>query len=239
MTVSKPDWIVKPTPNVWIGTRLPPMAYVCHIAVGTLEAVDNTFAAPGGPSNPNPASANFCVGKNGEVHCYVDPSGPNSPWANGIVNKPDAAVQALLQAEGGVNPNWWTISCEHEGMPGDLLTPAQLDASAHLAAWCLETFNIPNLDTRLLGHYEIDSVNRPGCPGWNHAQWVTWEAAVSAYLVGPPTPQPPPDCSALEAQLAQIQQDELSGRNRIDTAVAGLVVISAELSAAKANITHL
>ncbi len=208
MTVLKPAWTYIGTGgvNIWAGRRQQPIAIVCHIMAGTLAACDSWFSNPAAQ-----ASANFGVGKDGTIHCYVDPQGRDAPYANGVLAKPDAAVQALLAQTGGTNPNYWSVSLEHEGQSGDTVPTAQLDASAHLAAWLIETFGIANDEAHLLGHYEFDAVNRSGCPGWSTVQWQEWEAAVNDYLGATPVPTPAPGPDVRDA-ITRIHraEDELA-----------------------------
>lgn len=187
MTVQKPPvtYIGTNGQNIWTGKGLPKVAIVCHIMEGTLAGCDSWFSNPAAQ-----ASSNYGIGKDGTIHCYVDPESKDAPFANGLVNKPDAAFLTLAKAY-PENPNYWTISIEHEGNSGDPMPPAQLAASAALAAWLCDRFGIPADDAHLLGHYEIDSVTRAGCPGWNHATWLTWEAAVLNALTPQPQPTPP------------------------------------------------
>lgn|GEM_PF-2043324 len=100
----------------------------------------------------------FGVGKNGEIHQYVDLSCP--AWANGGVNKPD---WPLLQD--GVNPNYYTVSIEHEGNSGDAMPEAQYQATLALHRWLIESLGIPVTRDNIIGHYRIDSVNKSNCPG--------------------------------------------------------------------------
>lgn len=189
--------------NQWIGAGRPKIAIVNHIAQGSLAACDSWFRNPAAQ-----ASANYIVALDGAIHQYVDPEGPNAPYANGLLNHPDTTVQALVAQENGANPNYWSVSIEHEGMSGQAMPAAQLAASAQLTAWLLERFNIPNDESHLLGHYEFDSVTRAGCPGWSRAEWIAYEAAVNA-AVGTPTPGPDPrdaEIDTLRAALAAIQQ---------------------------------
>ena len=167
-----------------------------HIAQGSLAGVDAWFSDPSAQ-----ASANYCVGQNGEIHCYVDPHGSDAPFANGLVQAPDATVQRLLQTSGGGNLNFVTVSIEHAGFSGSptQLTPAQLHASAWLTAWLQQTFHIPNDEDHLIGHYEIDSVTRQHCPGLDRAGWLAYEEAVAAFSVEPAPPADPRIAAAIAA----------------------------------------
>lgn len=109
-------------------------------------------------------SAHFGVGKNGEIHQYVDIN--NVAWGNGVVNKPS---WPLLIAN--VNPNYYTVSIEHEGQSGDQFTEAQYQATLALHRWLIDTFALQVNENAIIGHYRIDGVNKAQCPGpgfpWN------------------------------------------------------------------------
>lgn len=212
MPVTKPAWTFVGTGgvNIWVGRRLQPIAIVAHIMEGTLAGCDSWFSNPAAQ-----ASANFGVGKNGTIHCYVDPDGKDAPYANGNLAGPDAAVQALVTQMHGTNPNYWSLSIEHEGHSGEALTTAQLDASGHLAAWLCQHFGIPADENHLLGHYEFDSVTRAGCPGWDRNGWLAWEGAISHYLGGVPAPVPTPPGPGPQPDIA-------SARSRIQSAMVDL-----------------
>ena len=143
------------------GKKYEPIAIVFHIMQGTLAGTAAHF------NNPNvQASTHFGIGKNGEIHQYV--AMKDGAWGNGVVNKP---TWPLLSQFPGVNPNLFTISIELEGMH-DLgngkfhqFTDAQYDSSIKLVAVLHRMYNIPIDRLHIIGHCEIDSVNRPYCPG--------------------------------------------------------------------------
>jgi len=128
-------------------------AIVNHIMQGTLAGTDAWFANPA-----SKVSSHFGVGKNGEIHQYVDLKYP--AWANGGVNKP---TWPLLISR--VNPNYYTVSIEHEGYSGDVMSEAQYQATLSLHQWLIETLGIPVTRDNIIGHYRIDSVNKSNCPG--------------------------------------------------------------------------
>lgn len=149
----------KPT-IIWIGSPnfSSPMGYkviaiVNHIMSGTLTGTDSWFANPA-----SKASSHFGVGKKGEIHQYVNLDNP--AWANGVVNYPN---WPLLQ--NGVNPNYYTVSIEHEGESGDVMPEAQYQATLALHRWLIGTLGIPVTRDSIIGHYRIDSVNKSRCPG--------------------------------------------------------------------------
>ena len=128
------------------------IAIVNHIMQGTLIGTDSWFKNPA-----SQASSHFGVGKNGEIHQYV--SLDNPAWANGAVNKPDWPLLT------GINPNYYTVSIEHEGYTGDVMTEAQYQATLSLNRWLVDLLRIPVTRDNIIGHYRIDSVKKSRCPG--------------------------------------------------------------------------
>ncbi len=109
------------------------------------------------------ASAHYLVTRTGRIIQMVDDR--NASWHAGIVNKPSWSLYR------GENPNRYTIGIEHEGygaQGGDgTLTEEQYQATLWLHRQLIEKHNIPIDNDHIIGHYRIDSVNRPGCPGPN------------------------------------------------------------------------
>jgi len=150
MTKPNITWIGSPNHSQPKGYKF--IAIVDHIMSGTLLGTDSWFLNPA-----SQVSSHFGVGKNGEIHQYVELQYP--AWANGIVNNPDWSLYS------GVNPNYYTISIEHEGNSGEVFTEAQYQATLSLHRWIIEELGIEvNRDT-IIGHYRIDSVNKANCPG--------------------------------------------------------------------------
>jgi N-acetyl-anhydromuramyl-L-alanine amidase AmpD len=115
----------------------------------------------------------------------------DSAWGNGI---PDHPRWAVIAERGTTNPNHYTVSIEHakhSADNSDPLTPAQLTASVALVRWLLD--ELPRLELAgdrlvaacaagalsdiVVGHCQIDSVNRAHCPG-------TWDWGAYYRLVG-------------------------------------------------------
>lgn len=141
------------TPNYWKGRggRVP-VAIVNHITDGLMPGcllwMQNSQAG---------VSANYLVTKEGRILQLVKDE--DTAWANGVVNKPSWTLYD------GTNPNRYTISIEHEGMAGDQLTESQYQATLWLHRRLAEKYAIPLDEDHIIGHYRIDSVNRPNCPG--------------------------------------------------------------------------
>jgi len=94
-----------------------PRYLVLHIMQGSLAGTDSWFRNPAAQ-----VSAHFGVGKDGTVIQWVDTD--------------DTAWHAM-------NANPVAIGAEHEGYSGDVLTPAQVEATGRLLAWLHEHHRIP------------------------------------------------------------------------------------------------
>lgn len=107
------------------------------------------------------SSAHYLVMRDGTVYQLVKDS--DTAYHAGIVNKP------TWKLYNGTNPNRYTIGIEHECYPevggdGDL-TEVQYQATLELHRLLIKAHGIPVDRDHIIGHYQIDSVNRPGCPG--------------------------------------------------------------------------
>lgn len=128
--------------------------------------------------NPN-SSAHFVVAKDGRIAQLVSVN--DGAWANGIRWNPDLAEPNggfWTNARGvrvtpswqdivpGQNPNFSTISIEREGFFQETWTPEMYDANNELLVWIAEQFDLWWVPYRnLIGHYAIDNIDRPNCPG--------------------------------------------------------------------------
>lgn len=143
-------WIGSPNHNQLSGYNK--IAIVDHIMAGSLTGTDSWFLNP-----ISKASSHFGIGKNGEIHQYVDTD--YQAYANGIVNNPNWSLYT------GRNPNNYTISIEHEGYSGDVMPEPQYQATLALHRWLIEELGIEVNTNTIIGHYRIDSVNKANCPG--------------------------------------------------------------------------
>lgn len=107
------------------------------------------------------ASAHYLVTRDGEIFQLVNDE--DVAWHAGAINNP---IWSLYD---GINPNKVLIGIEHECYPdvgGDgNLTEIQYQASLWLHQLLIQKWNIPIDRNHLIGHYQIDSVNRSNCPG--------------------------------------------------------------------------
>ena len=130
-----------------------PLAIVIHVVEGSMDAMDSWFK-----SEQSKVSAHFGNSYEGKLKQYVRLQ--DTAWANGRIARPKAK---LVLENPGINPNYYTVSIEHEGSGKQDLTEKQRNASAWLInKLCKELF-IP-LDRRhILRHNEIFADKT--CPG--------------------------------------------------------------------------
>lgn len=145
------EWMGSPNFSSPMGYKI--IAIVDHIMSGTLIGTDSWFA-----NSASKVSSHFGVGKKGEIHQYVNLD--NHAWANGAVN-----ISNWPLLKNGVNPNYYTVSIEHEGESGDVMPERQYQATLALHQWLIVTLGIPVTRDNIIGHYRIDSVNKSKCPG--------------------------------------------------------------------------
>ncbi len=144
-------------------------AVVLHIGEGPLSAFFPTFNNPA-----RKASAHFTVGKKGEIEQYVsirDTAYANGlRWDNGSWRNPRGilvtpAWRGLINA---VNPNYYTLSIEHEGFFGEAWTEPMYLANLKLLQWLRDETGLTYArGETLIGHNDFDNIDRPNCPGPN------------------------------------------------------------------------
>lgn len=107
------------------------------------------------------ASAHYLIYRDGTVYQLVKDS--DTAWHAGAVSKPSWTLYD------DSNPNRYTIGIEHECYPavgGDgNLTEQQYHATLELHRQLIKNHGITVDRNHIIGHYQIDSVNRPNCPG--------------------------------------------------------------------------
>lgn len=138
-------------------------------------------------------SVNFLIARSGQIFEIVDPYG-EAPWTNGIDysiyprgKNPNMANPVIAEfTNARISPNQYCLTIEHESDSGQNLTAAQWQATLNLQAWLCQTFHITPDATHLIGHNQIDSIDRPYCPGWTDAQWNSLRTNIKALLQ--PTP---------------------------------------------------
>jgi N-acetylmuramoyl-L-alanine amidase len=157
------EW--KGSPNFDSRNGYKPFVIVNHISGGTIDGMTSWFAA-----SQSQVSSNFGISLFGEIVQYVKIE--DRAWCQGIHLPLDPALKLapVIRAMGNVNPNNYSVSIEHEGTVGDLTEP-QFYASCWLHRFIKdEVKRIYNVDIKLgdyhvVGHFQIDPVRKPYCPG--------------------------------------------------------------------------
>ncbi len=147
-----------PSPNILKGRKgNKPEAIVIHVMEGSLSGTDSWFKNPA-----SKVSAHYGIGKNGEVHQYVQEA--DTAWHAGRVHAPSWRI--IKTAGNGlyVNPNYYTIGIEHEGNETSEWTDAMYAADAELIKAIATRWGIPIDRDHIIGHHEIYSIKT--CPGF-------------------------------------------------------------------------
>jgi N-acetyl-anhydromuramyl-L-alanine amidase AmpD len=151
----------------WLGNR-GFGALVMHIAADNSRKDGDLYLG----STPT-KSAHFFVNKDGSAKQFVSVN--NSAWANGL----SQVNGKWISPEGhtvkpkwgglrpGVNPNWYTVSMEHQGNPADAWTPAMFATTVAIMKWLAPIKGVAwwEAGKNLIGHCDISPVDRPSCPG--------------------------------------------------------------------------
>lgn len=117
------------------------------------------------PGNQN--SATFFVNRDGSVWQALGDPLHMDPWSNGDIQNPDLSNPRIAAIRSDmVNPNERTlVAIENVGRPADLpMTQAQVEANARIIAYYHAKAGVPVNRETVIGHYQINAVNRPNCP---------------------------------------------------------------------------
>ncbi len=155
---------------------------VClHVTDGSYQSAVDWFRDP-----TSGISAHFLLGKAGQiaqsVSIFDTAYGNGLKYINGVwLNPDDITVHPRwARITPGVNPNFETISIEHEGKSGDIWSPEMDAANTRLLRWISDTTGVTYtpLET-LIGHCDLDMASRAYCPG---PTVDYWHIAASANL---------------------------------------------------------
>lgn len=191
-----PGAVNLPSPNFDARRDGVPLVVVLHIEGGSQEAtnawfqVDAVEYAREHPGDANlPLSAHLGVGHDGAVYQYVsvaDSARSNGVTTGAVPADHGHAAKFLRSLPLAASPNRYSVSIEHEGVPGDDLEGAQFDASVRVGAWLFgpdgPLHGQPCDRDHVLRHSEIGS--HPQCPGYSEETFTRWIAAVNAALKG-------------------------------------------------------
>jgi N-acetyl-anhydromuramyl-L-alanine amidase AmpD len=149
------------SPNFWQGRNgNATLAIVDHIMESSIESADGWFH-----NTDSQVSAHYGVARDGRVYQWVKEE--DTAWANGIVNHPQTAISWIADkvVNQGIDANYFTVSIEHEGYTGKAFSETQYQATLWLHRQIIARHGVQVDRQHLNGHFEIDSINRPNCPG--------------------------------------------------------------------------
>lgn len=147
-------------------------AVVIHTAEGLRAGVQSWFHNPDAE-----VSSQYLVCQNGDIIQFVDEG--DTAWANGPIHNPADYPIIRDWVRTKTNPNRETISIETERAKyTDPYTDAQYQALVALVRDITSRYSIPRDEGHILGHMDLDSVNKAHCPGWSRDQWVQFMAAI-------------------------------------------------------------
>ena len=144
------EW--SPSPNFSSREGRKIIAIVNHVTAGAFPGCLSWMQNPAAQ-----ASAHYIITKTGRIIQIVKEG--DKAWHAGSVNEPNWSLYD------GTNPNLYTLGIEHEGQSGEALTEQQYQSTLFLHKELTSKYGIPINTDRIIGHYRIDSVNRPNCPG--------------------------------------------------------------------------
>jgi N-acetylmuramoyl-L-alanine amidase len=170
-------------PNFYSRNGVKPFVICNHISAGTIGSMTNWFKNPKAQ-----ASSHFGVGRDGTILQYVKLE--NGAWTQGILVENIFKATAQVVKDMKMNPNYYCVGIEHEGyVQGHLdekgevvvenygldgvLTDAQFAATCWLHRYIMDYLNnaygvnMSLSEYNVVGHYQIDPVRKPNCPGIN------------------------------------------------------------------------
>lgn len=149
------EWHPIPNYNGW-----PPPHDVLYAEALIGHSAEGNGAPPSRFYDGKSAGSHFWNFKDGRFWqlCPLD----QPAWANGQLNRvaPPTVPLVVDWYRRGVNPNWFTVSIEHEGFAGELLTEAQVQNDIALGIW-LESSGLKLSLETFFGHGEISAT---ACP---------------------------------------------------------------------------
>lgn len=161
-----------PSQNCYQPAQMTERAVWSVVAHGTASA--DAWSAIGWLRNPKSGvSANYVISKTGVIYELVDWQAGRRAWANGIVDaiNYDRSLKWLNDCvRRKINPNWHTVSIEHEATDPEMrrqasMTDAQFNASIDLTAYIMRLANLKASHETYVTHHQIAGAAKPTCPG--------------------------------------------------------------------------
>lgn len=168
--------IVKlPSPNFFAPGDMPGnkiWAVVPHGTAGPLQAALDWLRNPQYTHPGNAVSSCYVISKAGVIYELVDWQAGKRAYANGPIHPDyDRTVHWLEYcAKAKENPNWHTVSIEHEATSQEMATrarmpDAQFNASIDLTAFIMRKAGLKASHETYVEHHQIAAAWKPTCPG--------------------------------------------------------------------------
>ena len=174
-----------PSPNWSPRAGRPIRALVIHVTAGIWPSDRDWLCNPA-----SKVSAHYIVAPDGVSYQLVDEK--HAAWGNGIMNKPNLALPVVAAWRATPHdpswpaglPNLESVSIEVSAIDGSRWTAAQRATVVSLGRQICTRHRIGAL--AILRHADLDSVDRPNCPGLSRASW----AALMLDIAGGIVPNP-------------------------------------------------
>jgi N-acetyl-anhydromuramyl-L-alanine amidase AmpD len=156
-----PGIIYHATGNKWSPRLVERPVFVVRHITDDLK-IENTINWFQNPASQ--ASSHFLIDRDGTIHQFV--STLDAAWTNGDVKNPRVDIPALNRAvASGINLNHYCVTIEHVADRNSGVTEEQVKASIELGKYLNSRYGIPPHRYGQLRHSDINSVDRPYCPG--------------------------------------------------------------------------
>lgn len=163
--------VQKSVENFWQGRNgFKPEQIVIHIGEGNKYQIYSEFL-----DKKSNRSSHYLVCKNLEIWQFVNEE--DSAWGNGKVFEP---TDEIVKSRIGQNPNYWSISIEHEGKAIEGINPAMYAVTAELVEDICRRRNIPIDEKHIIRHETIDK--KKTCPGLISVNKIIQDAKKNANL---------------------------------------------------------
>lgn len=163
-----------PSPNYFTPAEMDTnviQAVVMHGTAGPVHAAINWLRDPQPGHLDNRVSSNYIISKLGVIYELVEWEKGLRAFANGIVENSDKSLVWLNDAiHNHINPNWITVSIEHEATQKEMInhasmTDAQFNSSIDLTAYILKATGLKATHQTIIGHNQISGTKKYNCPG--------------------------------------------------------------------------
>lgn len=172
--IEKPRFTKMPSPNFFEPGEMTTNkieAVVLHGTAGPLQASIDWLRNPRHDNPKLAVSSNYVISKAGVIYELVPWEPGYRSYANGNVENYDYSIKWLADSfRNKVNPNWQTISIEHEASYNEMvlhrsMTDAQFTSSCALVAYCLAGAGLKANHQTVIGHNQISGKQKYNCPG--------------------------------------------------------------------------